>query len=120
MSQRTPGELRRPSTVGTLVYLLFGLIVWAAHFTIVYGAHASMCANGFSNDSIVAVILVATGLAIALLVVSLFSRASLSALALRGRVRDEVTYWKISRLVILVSIGAVAWSGVTISIVTAC
>lgn len=37
---------KSPSTVGTLVAILLGPLIWAAHFLVVYGAHASLCEAG--------------------------------------------------------------------------
>ncbi|APH74937.1 hypothetical protein [Aquibium oceanicum] len=37
---------RSPSTVGTLVAVLLGPWIWATHFLVVYGAHASLCEAG--------------------------------------------------------------------------
>ncbi len=37
---------REGSIVGTLVFLLFGPLVWALDLLVVYGGHASWCAAG--------------------------------------------------------------------------
>lgn len=36
---------REPSTAGVTIAVLFGPLVWAAHFLIVYGGHAVICAR---------------------------------------------------------------------------
>jgi hypothetical protein len=37
---------RAEPTLRTSMFVLFGPIVWAVHFLILYGAHASICAAG--------------------------------------------------------------------------
>lgn len=37
---------RQASIVGTLVFMLFGPLVWGAQMTLAYAAHASLCAAG--------------------------------------------------------------------------
>ncbi len=56
----------RPA-VRTLLYLLFGPIVWAAHLTVIYGAQSVVCAlstspprTGASIDSVHTIVLIAT------------------------------------------------------------
>lgn len=40
---------REGSIVGTLVFMLFGPIVWALHLLVAYGTHASLCATAASE-----------------------------------------------------------------------
>ena len=37
------------STVGTLVFILLGPIIWAAHLTLMYAAQSVLCARGLSG-----------------------------------------------------------------------
>lgn len=60
-------------TIGTLIYLLIGPLLWAAHLTVVYGSQSSLCAfdlgeatNG-SNGLATALVVVATLLCIGLI-----------------------------------------------------
>lgn len=52
--------------IGTLVFILVGPIVWAAHLTLIYGSHASLCALNMGEDgsggngAVAAIILFAT------------------------------------------------------------
>jgi len=38
--------MMRASVVGTMLFILFGPIVWAAHLGVSYAAHAALCAAG--------------------------------------------------------------------------
>jgi hypothetical protein len=52
--------------IGTLIFILVGPIVWAAHLTLVYGSQSSLCAfnagedGSGGNSAVVAIILFAT------------------------------------------------------------
>jgi hypothetical protein len=37
---------RQAAASGTLLFLLFGPLIWAAHLLVVYAGHASLCATG--------------------------------------------------------------------------
>lgn len=47
--------MARQSTIGALLYVLFGPVVWAAHFTLIYGAQAMLCALAAESDPSLAV-----------------------------------------------------------------
>lgn len=34
------------SAIGTMLFVLYGPLLWALHFLVVYGGHASLCAVG--------------------------------------------------------------------------
>jgi hypothetical protein len=38
--------MMRPNVVGTILFILFGPIVWAAQLGVSYAAHAALCAAG--------------------------------------------------------------------------
>ena len=63
--------------IGDVLFALSGLLVWVAHFLVVYVATALLCARGAPGDIVPLVILIATGLAI----------LALALILLRGRRR---------------------------------
>ncbi len=48
----TGSEQRRGSTLGTILYVLIGPIVWALHFTVLYAVHGFSC--GLASDGRIA------------------------------------------------------------------
>lgn len=62
---------KSPSITGTLVAMLFGPLVWAAHLLIAYGAHSSLCVAGdrlplLSADDLPLLLWAATAIALLL------------------------------------------------------
>jgi hypothetical protein len=57
--------------IGTLIFILFGPIVWAVHLTLIYGGQSSLCAFHVGEDKsggntiVVAIILITTAVLIA-------------------------------------------------------
>lgn len=118
-NETTP--IPQPSTTGTLFYLLFGLIVWAAQLTLLYGAHTLVCALGAStaiNTVIVGSVTIIA--AAALLLLLLFQNRAARICGLPPRAEDRGTYDAITRTVCLLSLIAVFWTGMTAVIIEAC
>lgn len=62
------------STAGTVLYMLLGPVLWAAHFTIAYAAHWSLCATGLADIRII-------GIGIVPMIITLATLAMLAVLA---------------------------------------
>jgi hypothetical protein len=37
------------SGIGTVVYMVLGLIIWAAHLTVIYASQSALCARGIAG-----------------------------------------------------------------------
>lgn len=111
-----------------LLFLLSGLLVWAAHFGLVYAVTALACARGFSGNSgggfgvVPLVIAAATGFAVVL-------QGLVAIAAGRGRgpgIGDEPDtsvreFWRYATVGIAVlGTVAVAWTGVPAFFVHSC
>jgi hypothetical protein len=112
---------RRPSTVGTLVYLVLGLIVWAIQLTAIYMAHTLVCTIGApASIASTFVFVLSAAIAIALVVALLNGDKVAVALGVAADARGRTTYDAIFRLIAVLSIIAIVWSGATALIVTSC
>ncbi|KUO56395.1 MAG: hypothetical protein APF80_13680 [Alphaproteobacteria bacterium BRH_c36] len=90
MSERTGNDIGRPprpgSTIGTIVYILLGPIVWAAHFTALYFGQSVICQITESgrlelmSPAIILGIWVATAIAASVLAMALHSPARFEVL----------------------------------------
>jgi hypothetical protein len=114
-----PTTQREPSTVGTLVFLMWGLIVWGLQFTALYLAHTWFCALGASTA--------ATGILAAILtIIAVFAIAPvLLAPALMGKLvglrqGDSTHLLTVARVVALLSTVAAIWTGAAVIVVDAC
>jgi hypothetical protein len=109
---------REPWTVGTLVFLMWGLIVWGLQFTALYLAHTWFCALGAPGAAldILAAVLSATAVVVILPV--------LLAPAWSGRLvglqEEQPHLLMIARTVALMSMIAALWIGATVAFVDAC
>jgi hypothetical protein len=91
------------------LWLSAGAIVWALHFTLIYGATALACARGVPAAAPIGVAL-ATALAVALLL----------AITVRGwRRRDTFEGW-LSAALALFALVAVVWEALPALVVEAC
>ena len=52
------------SFLAVLFSVLAGTIIWAVHFTIIYGFTSTACARGLGTDTVPWVVAVATGIAV--------------------------------------------------------
>lgn len=112
---------RKPSTTGTLLYLLFGMLVWAAHLTIVYGGHTLLCALGFPPQATDWLVIAATAGA-ALAVVFFLARQKWWArtLGLPPGGRPDRPLDLIARLTAILSLVAITWAGAAVAFVASC
>jgi len=110
-----------PSVLGTLAYLLFGPIVWAVQFTVVYASHTLVCSQDGSallGDGIVIGSSVAS--AAAIVVFLLLPEAFARGLGLTRGMDARPAYLRIARIGAVLGLVAVTWIGTTALIVDAC
>lgn len=112
---------RDPSTIATIVFLLWGLIIWGLQFSITYIGHTWLCARGGGETASTVLIGGATVLALGLIapVVAAPERLS-SAARLEPGKPDTVALITIARLIGILSAIAAIWTGATAAIVQAC
>jgi hypothetical protein len=113
---RPNSNLNRPLW-GALFNLLVGPLVWALHLTVVYVAHAILCARGYSAFIPPLVVAAATIAALAVLICCLRQ--------LRGAAPGDATPEHrfrsgVSMALIGLSIVGIAWAGATIVFVPGC
>jgi hypothetical protein len=102
----------------TMLAMLFGPIVWALHFTVLYGTHTIVCARATTGDAATITALAASVVAVALLLAGAFAvyrrRATQHASATTRFCRDVML------LLALLSACGVAWAGATALLVAPC
>ena len=113
-----PAE-REPSTVGTLVFLMWGLIVWGLQFTVLYLSHTWLCALGAqaaATGILSAILTIVAVVAIALVLLAPAWAGQLAGL----RQGDHAHLLTIARAVALLSTVAALWTGATAAFVESC
>lgn len=114
-------EKSGPSTVGTLLYILAGLLAWALQFTAVYGGHTLVCALGASPALASAMVIVVTAAtAVALALFLLMQDRSAWFFGLHEDTAGRASYDTISRLVGFLSLVAILWTGATVFVLNSC
>lgn len=116
------GATSTSSALGTLVFLLWGLIAWGLQFTAVYVGHTWLCAMGAApalGDLMVAAL---TALAIAAILPVAVAPSRMAGLAgfRITDLEDARSLFLIARAIALLSLLAAAWTGVTAAFVQAC
>ena len=116
----TPGPGR--STVGTLVYLLIGPVIWAAHFMTVYAAQGWLCAIGAAQDRIIAAVFALTLPPLLALAAALFMPAGLARLLRASDWGEETQHFLAGamRLLSLLSLLAVLYFATAAALLPAC
>jgi hypothetical protein len=115
----------RSEIVGTLLFILFGPIVWALHLGISYAAHAALCAAGDRlplAQSDLPWLLGATTIG-SLLFIALAVLAPAVIRRTLGAVRDEEEAWFATALMRglgLLSLAGVVYFGLSMMIVPLC
>lgn len=118
---------REGSIAGTLLFMLFGPLVWALYFLVVYGGHASFCAAGDRLPGMPAEVLpillaAATAAAMALIAGALLwpsaPRRLLRAVPAGNPEAGFVT--RVMRLLALLSLFGVGFAGIAMLIVPLC
>ncbi|MCR4264673.1 hypothetical protein [Nitratireductor sp. ZSWI3] len=111
----------KPSTTGTLVYMLFGPLVWAVQFTLAYGGHTLVCARGGAPWISDVVVLAATALTAVLLVCFLvWQERCAGAFGQPAPPRRDRPTDGIARILAFLSLVAVFWGGATVGLLDAC
>jgi hypothetical protein len=103
----------------TICYVLFGPIVWAMHFTVLYGTHTIVCARATTGDAATITALAATVAALALML------AGALAASRRPDASHDVSAvarfcHDVMLLLTLLSACGVAWAGATALLVAPC
>ena len=110
-----------PSTIGTLVFLMWGLVVWGLQFTAIYVGHTWFCALGASPMATTALATILTAVAVAAILPVALAPSRPAALAGLDRPNDDLRHLiLIARAVALLSIVAALWTGAAAIVVGAC
>lgn len=116
-----PATRGGPSTIGTLVFILWGLIVWGLQLTSVYVGHTWFCALGSPTSATAILSAALTLLAIAAILPVLLAPAWSAAFAgLREDRQDDRHLMAAARIIAVLSFIAAIWTGATAIFVQAC
>lgn len=117
---------RTGSIFGTILFVLFGPLVWAGHLLAVYASHASLCEFGVLDllglPIIPMLLAAATAGALALLGAGLAWPQRLRGLLAAGVSQGAETSWltMLMRLLTGLSLLGVAYAGISILLVPHC
>jgi len=102
----------RGSTLGTILYLLNGPILWAVHFTAIYGAQSTMC--GRDLPAPVQTVVLGTTIAALIPLAAITAWPAWASRLLRKR-NAEIPHAlvAIARWLSLLSAIAILWAGAT-------
>jgi hypothetical protein len=118
-SEAHPHERRQAPLARTMLTVLFGPIVWAMHFAVLYGTHTIVCARATTGDAATTTALAATVAALALLLAG-----AVAAYRRRDARHDASAVARFCRdvmlLLTLLSACGVAWAGATALLVAPC
>ena len=104
-------EVATSSTIGTLVFLLWGLIVWGLQFSASYIGHTWLCAIGAPPLASNLLVGGLAAIAVVLLLPAVFASQRLATLAgIKGDDRDRVGLHTISRAIAALSTVAALWT----------
>ena len=113
-------------TIGTVLFVLFGPIVWAGHLLVTYGGHASLCAFGVTSigrlPTLPVLLWSATAAALALLAGGLLWPSGVRRLLRVESSLETENRWLegLMRLLTGQSLLGVAYAGVAILLVPNC
>ena len=116
------------SAVGKMLFMIGGLLVWAVHFTIIYGFTAVACANGFAATRVLGIgvvpFVIGAATLLALATTGLVLKSALSGPILPRSARyGETTehFLRYTAVVIAVlSLVAIAWNALPVLVVIPC
>lgn len=111
--------------MGAVVGILFGPLIWVAHFAILYGSHASVCAAsgraGQLPGSLVPALALATALALVLVAIPLGFPRRFAAIFLAGKPQGETRFMlSLTRWLAGLSVVAVLANGLALVVVAPC
>ena len=115
----------RPSTMGTLTYVLLGPILWSAHFAAMYGVQSTACAVGGSAAAgpVVATVAALATAVVLLLLAGAVVRARTVGGWLHARPWPNPAQQfcdSAMRLLAMLSCVGTIWAGATVLLVPAC
>lgn len=118
-----PRDERGPlaSSVGTLVFIAFGALLWAAQFSVAYAVNTLACViwqSPWWSYAVIAAATIAALGAMAAYVVRTQAFASLFGLSTEIARREGLI--ETGRAVALLATFAIVWTGVTMAFVDAC
>lgn len=118
---------REGSIVGTLLFMLFGPLIWAADLLVVYGGHASYCAAGDrlpgDAEAVLPMLLWAATAAAGLIIAAGIVWPSLVRTVLRAMpaTSPEAGFMeRVMRWLALLSLFGVAFMGLALTLVPIC
>jgi hypothetical protein len=121
------GQRRHAASIVWLAaYLLAGPLIWAVQFSTVYALHALACATqpagagGWLSLSMMIVTVAAVAAALAVLVFGRLIRRMIRISSSSSNESGRSAYGILSNLLIVLSIVAISWSGLTIAVLEAC
>lgn len=121
MTQDFPSPRRGPSTIATMLFLLWGLIVWGLQFSLVYVGHTFLCGLGGQEHASSILVGTATVFSVALIAPIVIAPVQVSRLTGLERQRpDTNAIITIARLIGALSLIAAIWTGSAALIVQAC
>ncbi len=112
--------------IGRLVFFTGGLLVWAAHFTFLYGFHALVCARPGTGTVTPGVVAVTIGAAT---LVAIAVNVAILLMAMRGQgpgISGEEDpamrqFWRFgTAMVAAFSLVAIVWSGIPVLVIPPC
>ncbi|GHA36075.1 hypothetical protein GCM10007989_35170 [Devosia pacifica] len=117
-----------PRPIGTLVFLMAGPILWAAHLTLIYGSQSALCgfavgtgpsgSNTLASASVIAGTVLVLGLLLALLIWPHPVYKTLSGAKMPGDQQPLMLF--VMRFLNGLSILAVLYAGVAVQLLDAC
>lgn len=122
MDETQNSAARQRSTAGTILYILVGPILWAAHLATIYFVQSMLCARGVAVEAVPAIVLAATAVAVLLIVALLMAprAASLSFRAGGWGEHIHATETRLMQGLALLSIAGIVWGGATVLIIPSC
>jgi hypothetical protein len=109
------------SAVGTLTYILFGLILWGLQLSAVYGGHTLICTSGLAGSLSQVMVLAVTAVAALVLFAFLIGQHAAARLfGLRDDTAGRRTYDRLSRIIGMLAMVAIIWTGGTALVVASC
>ena len=107
--------------VGTLVYILFGPLLWGLQLAAIYAGHTLMCAVGLPGG-VTRVMVLAVTAVVALVLLAFLIRQRFAArfFGLLDHTAGRRTYDSVSRTIGILALIAIAWAGGTVLVVASC
>jgi hypothetical protein len=107
--------------MGTLTYIMFGLLLWVFQLTVIYGGHVLICSRGGPAELAVWTVYGATAVAALLLLGFIVWQGGVAPmLGLTSAMADRRAYDRIALVIGALSGIAILWTGATAIVVAAC